>query len=37
MDFKPILQTTVAVLLGLVIYDLFVKKLVVKSFEQIEN
>lgn len=33
MDFKLILQTLVAVLLGLIVYDMFVKKLVVKSFE----
>lgn len=33
MDFKSILPTTVAVLLGLIVYDMFVKKLVVKSFE----
>ena len=37
MDFKAILQTLVAVLLGLIVYDMFVKKLVIKSFEQIEN
>jgi len=34
MDFKVILTTSVAVLLGLiVVYDMFVKKLVIKSFE----
>lgn len=33
MDFKLILQTLLAVLLGLIVYDMFVKKLVIKSFE----
>lgn len=33
MDFKKMLQTLVAVLLGLIVYDMFVKKLVIKSFE----
>jgi hypothetical protein len=33
MDFKSILTTSVAVLLGLIVYDMFVKKLVIKSFE----
>lgn len=33
MNFKGILKTLVAVLLGLIVYDMFVKKLVIKSFE----
>ncbi len=37
MDFKAILPVMIGCVLGLVAYDLVIKKLVVKSFEIEEN